>query len=419
MSRQSHQQPDVLVVGAGPAGLAAAIELKKLGCGSVVVVEREKVAGGIPRHCYHTGFGIRDLKRITSGPKYAAHYVRQAMKAGITILTETTAIGWNEALEIQVTSPNGVHHLSPRAVLLATGCRERPRPARFVPGDRPAGIYTTAALQQLVYLRSQKVGSRAVVIGAEHVSFSAVDTLSSSGCATIAMITEFPDHQTYRPFHWWVAGRKKIPVRTRCKLVGINGRSRVESVEYIDLQTQQRHTIACDTVIFTGDWIPDGEFARFGGLAINKWTKGPEIDQGLCTSRPGVFAAGNLLRGAEMADTAAAEGRYAAGQIMRYLDSPNWPAPQSRIPITPLSPLKWVSPNTIDPHGGGSLPRNQLVFRVDSFLGKGQVQLLSESRVIAERGFAKLLPNQWYGLKLKFEDFDFETLAIRYLSSSR
>ena len=418
MTRETHPQPDVLVVGAGPAGLAAAIELKKLGCGHVIVIEREKVAGGIPRHCFHTGFGIRDLKKMISGPKYASHYVHQAGKAGVTILTETTAIGWNEALEIQVTSPDGLRLLAPKAVLLATGCRERPRSARFVPGDRPAGIYTTAALQQLVYLRSQKVGSKAVVIGAEHVSYSAVDTLSTGDCETIAMITEFPDHQTYRPFHWWVAGRRKLPIHTRCKVVGINGGSRVESVDYLNLHTQELHKIECDTVVFTGDWIPDNEFARFGGLEINDWTNGPVIDQNLCTSRAGVFAAGNLLRGAEMADTAAAEGRYAARHIAGYLKNPKWFAQQTRIPIAPISPVKWVSPNTIDPAGPGSLPRNQLVFRVDRFLGKGHVQLLSESRVLAERRFGKLVPNQWYGLKLKLEAFDLKNLTIRYLSSS-
>ena len=303
---------------------------------------------------------------------------------------------------------------NPKAVLLATGCRERPRPARLIPGDRPAGIYTTSALQQLIYLRSQKVGSRAVVVGAEHVSFSAVDTLATAGCETVGMITEFPQHQTYRPFHWWVAGRKKIPLHTRCKVVGINGKGRVESIEYLNVKTGELHKLQCDTVIFTGDWIPDNEFARLGGLEINQSTNGPEIDQSLCTSRPGVFAAGNLLRGAEMADTAAAEGRYAAGQIAEYLKNPKWSEGNSRIRITPVSPVKWVSPNTINPEGPGSLPRNQLVFRVDRFLGKGRVQLLSESRVLAERGYRRLVPNHWFGLPFKIEPNEFKNLTLRF-----
>lgn len=413
MIEEAHLQPDVLVIGGGPAGLAAAVQLKQLGCGNVVVIEREKVAGGIPRHCFHTGFGIRDLKKIISGPKYAANYVRLARNAGVTLLTEATAIAWKNDLEIQVTSPQGIQMFAPRAVLLATGCRERPRAARFIPGDRPAGIYTTAALQQLVYLRSQKVGSRAVVVGAEHVSFSAVDTLAAAGCKTIGMLTEHPHHQTYRPFHWWVAGRRGIPVHTECKVVGIHGKGRVESIEYLDLQTKQSHVIECDTVVFTGDWIPDNEFARLGNLEINEWTDGPEVDQCLCTSRPGVFAAGNLLRGAEMADTAAAEGRYAARQIVAYLKNPKWFAEHSRIRIVPISPVKWVSPNTINPKGPGSLPESQLVFRVDRFLGKSTVQLLGDSKVIAERTFRRLVPNHWYGLRFQFRNFDFKELAVR------
>src|SRR5438309_692884 len=145
------QETDVLIVGAGPAGLAAAIELRRLGAGRVLVVDRETQAGGIPRHSNHVGFGIRDMRRFLTGPAYAARYVRLAEKYGVDIQTETTITGWQDAAHLTATSPAGLVTIQARAVVLATGCRERPRAARLIPGSRPPGIFTTGGLQNMVY----------------------------------------------------------------------------------------------------------------------------------------------------------------------------------------------------------------------------------------------------------------------------
>src|SRR5262245_57357146 len=168
-----------VVVGGGPAGLAAAIELRGLGISPVTVIERERQAGGIPRHSDHTGFGIRDLRTVLSGPKYAARYRQLAEEAGVDLLAETMVTDWEGRRLLKLTGPGGRSELEPPAVILATGCRERPRSARLVPGSRPAGVMTTSTLQQLVHLRGRKVGRRAVIVGAEHVSFSAVATLEN------------------------------------------------------------------------------------------------------------------------------------------------------------------------------------------------------------------------------------------------
>ncbi|MGH2743625.1 MAG: FAD-dependent oxidoreductase, partial [Pseudonocardiaceae bacterium] len=140
----------VAVVGGGPAGLAAAVELRRRGAGEVVVLEREAEAGGIPRHAKHQGFGLRDLRRPLSGPAYARRYAELAREAGVEVLEETMVTGW-AASALELTSPRGRSRLEPAAVVLATGCRERPRSARLVPGSRPAGVMTTGMLQQLVY----------------------------------------------------------------------------------------------------------------------------------------------------------------------------------------------------------------------------------------------------------------------------
>src|SRR5215470_4863502 len=283
---------DVLIVGAGPAGLAAAVELRELGVERVLVVDREQEAGGVPRHCAHTGFGVRDLRRLLTGPAYARRRVDLALRAGVEIRTEATATGWANTTALSITSPAGIETLAADAVVLATGCRERPRSARLVPGTRPLGVFTTGALQQLVHLRHARIGRRAVVVGAEHVSFSAVLTLGESGCETVAMTTEHAAHQTWAPLAWMVAGRRGVPILPGTKVSDILGRRRVEAVEVADLATGARRTIACDTVVFTGDWIPDHELARRGGLTTDARSGAPPTDHGGRTLACGVFAAG-------------------------------------------------------------------------------------------------------------------------------
>ena len=148
----------VVVIGAGPAGLAAALELRRRGVADVLVLEREAEPGGIPRHAQHQGFGLRDLRRPLPGPRYARRYAELATRAGAELRTETMVTGWRPEGPLELTGPDGRETLEPAAVVLATGCRERPRSARLVPGSRPEGVLTTGTLQQLVYLKELRAG---------------------------------------------------------------------------------------------------------------------------------------------------------------------------------------------------------------------------------------------------------------------
>jgi NADPH-dependent 2,4-dienoyl-CoA reductase/sulfur reductase-like enzyme len=230
---------DVLIVGAGPAGLAAAIELRRLGTGRVLVLDREQAAGGIPRHSNHTGYGLRDLRRVLTGPAYARHYADAAAGAGAEIRLGATVTGWAAeqpatdrpatdrpatALSATVTSPAGLDTIDAAAVLLATGCRERPRPARLIPGDRPDGVMTTGELQQRVYLGGERLTGRALVLGAEHVSFSALVTLAHAGADVIALVTDQPRQQSYAAFAFGAAARWRVPVWTSTAIRRVIGR---------------------------------------------------------------------------------------------------------------------------------------------------------------------------------------------------
>ena len=363
---------DVLIAGAGPAGLAAGIELRRLGVSRVLIVDREAEAGGVPRHSAHTGYGLRDLHRVMTGPAYARHYVRAAVRAGAEVRAGTTVTGWPGLpggpgaaactsdptsvagptspaglsgppgpRSVTLTSASGVETVTAAAVLLATGCRERPRAARLVPGGRPPGVMTTGELQQRVYLHGQRLPGRAVVVGAEHVSFSAMLTLAHAGADVVALVTEQPRHQSFAAFALAAAARWRVPVWTSAAVRRIAGRGRLDGVELADLLTGTSSFVECDTLVFTADWIPDHELARLAGTRIDLGTRGPAVDTALETSIPSVFAAGNLVHAAETADVAAAGGQHAARHIAAALRGTG-PPRAARIPVTVAAPLSWI-----------------------------------------------------------------------------
>lgn len=289
----------VAIVGGGPSGLSAAIELRRLGVEHVVVYEREQQAGGIPRHTDHLGFGVRDLHRLMAGPRYARTLVERARRSGVDLRLDAPVFS--------------IDDLDADAVILATGVRERPRSARLVPGDRPAGIFTTGAIQQLA-MRGHRVGTQAVIVGAEHVSFSAILTLAHVHCRSVAMVTPLPRHQTYGVLKLATATARRVPVLTGVDIAEIRGRRRVEQVVLTD-----GRTIECDTVVFTGDWIPDHELARRTGLAMDPVIKGPVVDRSFRTSRDDVFAIGNLVHRVAAADACALDGRAVASAVARSI----------------------------------------------------------------------------------------------------
>ena len=382
---------DVLIAGGGPAGLAAAIELRRRGAGRVLVVEREAEAGGVPRHSAHTGYGLRDLHRVMTGPGYARRYAQAAARAGAQVRTQTTVTGWTGPTAATLTSAGGIETVTAAAVLLATGCRERPRAARLVPGDRPPGVMTTGELQQRVYLHGQRLPGRALVVGAEHVSFSAMVTLAHAGARVVALVTDQPRQQSYAAFALAAAARWRTPVWTSTAVRRVTGRGRLEGVELADLRTGAVSFVGCDTLVFTGDWIPDHELGRLAGARIDPGTRGPAVDTALETSVPGVFAAGNLVHAAETADVAAAGGRHAARQIAVALHA-GPPAQAERIGITVAAPLSWISPNALRIPGPPP-PRGHFLLRSEVFERLAGLEVRQDDRVLATAR-ARLIPGR-------------------------
>ena len=417
---------DVLVVGAGPAGLSAAAELRRLGVGSVLVADRESVPGGVPRHSWHTGYGLRDLHRVLSGPAYARALASAAVAAGAEVRRGTTVTCWapgaTSGFGVTMTSARGIETVGAGVVLLATGCRERPRTARLIPGDRPAGVMTTGELQQRVYLGNERLPGRALVVGAEHVSFSAAVTLAHAGARVVALVTEYERQQSYAAFRIGAALRWRVPVWTSMAVSRVAGRERLEGVEVTDLRGGATRFVPCDTLVFTADWIPDHELARHAGLDLDPGTRGPAVDTRLRTSAAGVFAAGNLVHAAETADIAALSGRHAARQIAaalgaaglvaaalgaagpvaapagaRSIAAPDEAGPTTApVPVRVEPPLRWISPNAIAVAGGSAAPPplGRFVLRSTEFRRLARLEVRQDGRVLGRSGPMRLIPGR-------------------------
>ncbi|MEV6118444.1 FAD-dependent oxidoreductase [Streptomyces sp. NPDC052109] len=466
---------DVLVVGAGPAGLAAAARLAAAGAGRVEVLEREAEAGGVPRHCAHGGFGT--WARPLTGTEYGRLLTGAAERAGAVIRTGVTVLDWAQAAppvagEDRDPSVTGVFGAGPggadpaegasaagpgsaerggagafpaapagtggtawagaagngrpagagaagtgpggagnaasagsgggpvsvavgpgggpvlctvgrdgpetieaRAVVLATGARERPRTARLVPGTRPAGVYTTGELQQAVHLFGQHIGTRAVVVGAEDVSYAAAATVRAAGAEVVALLTEHPRAQTGRSRARSARLYDRIPLLTHTTVTELLGHGRLSGVR-VRHRDGRTAVLGCDTVVFTGDFVPDHELARRGALALDPGTRGPSVDGALHTTRRGVFAAGNVLHAAERARTAAAEGASAAGAVLAFLTGTPWPDPG--VPLVVEAPLRWIAPNRLTPAG----PPARYVLRTGAPLARPVLRVHQDGRLL-------------------------------------
>jgi thioredoxin reductase len=365
---------DVLLVGAGPAGLSAATELKRLGVGSVVVIERESEAGGVPRHCGHPPFGMQEFKRVLTGPAYARRLARRAERAGVELRLQTSVVAIDRDGDdpaVSLTSPAGVSALRAERILLATGVRERTRAQRFASGDRPLGVMNTGALQAYAYLERLAPFRRPIIVGTELVALSSLLTCRAIGAEPVAMVETnagptVPEVYMALP---WLLG---IPRFYGAEIVDIFGAPGVEGVT-LRLAGGGTETIACDGVVFTGGFQPEATLVRAARLALDRGTLGPSIDQFGRTSDPRIFAAGNLLRPVETAGWSWEEGRRVAGFIAEDMKG-LLPVHQGAARLRPGPGVRYVVPQRLALGGGGF---SQLQLRLGA---KGEGRLVARGK---------------------------------------
>ena len=317
---------DVAVVGAGPAGLAAAIAAKENGADSVVVIEREAHLGGILNQCIHNGFGLHVFGEELTGPEYAARFEDKAAALGITYLTQTMVLEISPSRVLTVVGPkSGLCTIEAGAIVLAMGCRERSAGALLLPGDRPAGVLTAGTAQRFVNIEGYMPGKEVVILGSGDIGLIMARRMTLEG-AQVKMVLELMPYS---------GGLKRnivqclddygIPLRLSHTVTRIHGTKRVEGVSIAAVDEKgvpikgTEEYVACDTLLLSVGLIPENELSRCMNIKIDLVTGGPEVDSHMQTSIQGVFACGNAVQVHDLVDFVTEEATRAGTAAAGYL----------------------------------------------------------------------------------------------------
>lgn len=379
------REPDLVIVGAGPAGLAAAREAARQGIDDILVIDRDDAPGGLPRFCNHPGFGLEYAHWPYRGPRFAQRLMRDLARTKVRVDCATTLVALREGPVIEIVGPRlGYQRLRPRAVVLATGIREAHRGNRMIPGARPEhGILTTGQLQQLV-ARQVPLGphiKRLAVIGTEHVAFSALWTARHGGYRVTSLIGEESTVRSFAPARYLASlFGVEIVLEAQVSEIVAQG-NRVTAIRYE--KQGQSATLACDGVVFTAEWIPETSALHDSGLALDANARGPVIDQAMRTNLAGVFAAGNMLRAIESSGWAANEGRQAGHMAARFLHGRLSPV-QGRTRLIAGDGLAYVVPQRWDAAlaHDETMPGLKPSLRARSDAGSARLMLAQESAAL-------------------------------------
>ncbi len=345
-----------VIVGGGPAGLAAAIAAYDAGLKDIVVLEREDRLGGILNQCIHNGFGLHTFDEELTGPEYAQRYIDEAKKRGIECLLECTVIDISHDRVVTAVSPElGLIQIEAGSVILAMGCRERPRGALNIPGTRPAGIYTAGCAQHLVNIEGVLPGREVVILGSGDIGLIMARRLTLEG-AHVQVVAELMPYS---------GGLKRnivqclddfgIPLKLSHTVVKIEGDKRVEGVWIAEVDehlkpipgTEEHYT--CDTLLLSCGLIPENELSQKAGVALSPVTKGPVVNEQLETDVPGVFACGNVLHVHDLVDYVSEEASAAGRHAAAYVKAGEPAEEHVGIPLVPEGGVRYTVPATIDP----------------------------------------------------------------------
>ena len=398
---------ELVIIGGGPAGLAAAVAAHKAGIQDILILERDNELGGILNQCIHNGFGLHTFKEELTGPEYAGRFIEQVKELGIPYKLNTMVMDLSEDKVVTaMNKEDGLFQLKPKAVILAMGCRERPRGALSIPGYRPAGIYTAGTAQRLVNMEGYLPGRKCVILGSGDIGLIMARRMTLEG-AEVKVVAELMPYS---------GGLKRnivqclddfgIPLKLSHTVVDIKGKERVEGITLAKVDNGKpipgtEEFYECDTLLLSCGLIPENELSQAAGVSINPITNGPAVNESLETNIPGVFAAGNVLHVHDLVDFVSEEAAAAGRNAAAFIQEGKKQVEGKSLPIKGIDGVRYTVPVAIRPAALDAEGTVTIRFRVGNVYTNKRVVVYAGEKQIFSRKRNVLAPGEMETVNLK------------------